>query len=362
MFRSPERASLGTGDGVRPQPPSWADDSCWFFIASRQELRRVHHRFPAQDAGRTVNRALFLRVALMPAASVASAPRDPLGPALQHARDYLLEKQSPDGGFCFYRGYYLEEPNLADTWHGVAALTELLDVELPKPGKHAAFVFGQAVEPQPLALCYRIRTLLALHTVDPASAEVERAVAALQVSLPDPARPHLLGAALQRLRRILWLRRHVGLDTPTDDLAQAIRDVANEDGGYGAPSNLLDTADAIAVLTFCGAAPAPGTREFVSSMADPQFGFRLVARAPSPNLETIHAGASSCHRLDLDIPYAAAATSFVLSCQSGSGGFARTSDALPDMTLTYMALTTLIRDLPGRSISPDVPSRGGTQE
>ena len=67
-------------------------------------------------------------------------------------------------------------------------------------------------------------------------------------------------------------------------------------------------------------------------MADPQFGFRVVARVPSPNLETVHAGAASCRRLDLDIPYAAATTSFVLSCQSGSGGFARTSDTLPDMT------------------------------
>lgn len=295
-------------------------------------------------------------------ASAATVPRDPLTSALQHARDYLLERQSPGGGFCFYRGYYVEEPNLADTWHGVAALTGLLGVELSERGKHAEFIFRQAVEPQPLALCYRIRTLLMLHANDPASAEVERAVAALEVSLPDPARPHLFGTALQRLRCILWLRRHVGLDTAIDELAQAIFGVTNDDGGYGEPSNLLDTADAIAALTFCGAAAAPTTRGFVSSMADPQFGFRVVARAPSPNLETVHAGAASCRRLDLDVPYAAAATSFVLSCQSGSGGFARTSDALPDMTLTYMALTTLIRDLPGNPIAADVPSRVGPPE
>lgn len=298
----------------------------------------------------------------MPAASVARAPRDPLAPALQRARDYLLEKQSPGGGFCFYRGYYLEEPNLADTWHGIGALTGLLGVELPERRKHAGFILGQAVGPQPLALCYRIRSLLALHVSDPASAEVERAVAALHVSLPDPARPYLLGAALQRLSCVLWLRRHVGLGTATQELAQAVLGKMNEDGGYGEPSNLLDTACAIAVLALCDAVPAPVTRGFVTSMADPQFGFRLVARAPSPNLETVHAGAVSCRRLDLDIPHAAAAASFVLSCQTGSGGFARTSGALPDMTLTYMALTTLIRNLPGRSICPGVPSRGGTRE
>ncbi len=298
----------------------------------------------------------------MRVASNSVTPRDPLAAALQHARDYLLEKQSPGGGFCFYRGYYVEEPNLADTWHGVAALIDLLGVKLPERDNHARFVVEQAVERQPLALCYRIRTLLALHTNDPSAAEVERAVAALQVSLPDPARPYLLGAALQRLRDVLWLRRHIGLDTATHDLAQAIQGIANEDGGYGAPSNLLDTADAVAVLALCGAEPTPATRAFVSSMADPQFDFRLVARAPSPNLETAHAGASICHRLGMAIPHAAAATAFVLSCQSGSGGFARTSDALPDMTLTYMALTTLIRDLPWQSVSPDIRPRGGTRE
>ncbi|MEO9091702.1 MAG: prenyltransferase/squalene oxidase repeat-containing protein [Rhodanobacter sp.] len=300
----------------------------------------------------------------MPAAwpALARASRDPLAPALQRARDYLLERQSPGGGFCFSRGDYLQEPNLADTWHGVGALTGLLGVDLPEQRDHAGFVLGQAVDPQPLALCYRIRSLQALQTSDLASAEVECAVAALQVSLPDPATPHLLGAALQRLSCVLWLRKHVGLDVAADELAQALLGMANEDGGYGEPCNLLDTACAIAVLAQCDAMPAPATRAFLSSVVDPQFGFRLSARAPAPNLETVHAGAASCRRLELDIPHAGAAASFVLSCQRGSGGFARTSHAfhaLPDMTLTYMALATLIRDLPGRSSSPDVPAHGG---
>lgn len=206
----------------------------------------------------------------MLAAAIVGASRDPLALALFRTRDYLLEKQSPGGGFCFYRGYYLAEPNLADTWHGVAALTDLLGVELAQRKEHADFVIAQAVEPQPLTLYYRIRTLQTLQTGDPASAEVERAVAALHVSLPDPARPHLLGAALQRLRGIIWLRKHLGMNTATEELAIAVLAMANEDGGYGAPSNLLDTADAIAVLVLCGTTLPATIREFVLSMADPQ--------------------------------------------------------------------------------------------
>lgn len=86
--------------------------------------------------------------------------------ALQRASAYLLGKQSPQGGFCFYRGYYLEEPNLADTWHGLAVLRNLLHAELPQWKRHAEFVVSQTVEPQPFALYCRVRSLRALDTLD----------------------------------------------------------------------------------------------------------------------------------------------------------------------------------------------------
>lgn len=325
-------------------------------ILSSQEFCHDVPLFLAQDQDLSGHHPFVRECALMTTASTVGTSRDRLASALQHARDYLLEKQSPDGGFCFYRGYYLEEPNLADTWHGVAALTDLLGIELSEHKKHADFVIGLEVDAQPLALYYRIRALHALQTDDPAASEVEQAVAALHPGQPDPARLHLLGAALQRLHCVLWLRKHLGIATAIEDSVQAVLAMGNEDGGYGAPSNLLDTADAIAVLALCGAAPPAATREFVAAMADPQFGFRLVAGAPSPHLETVHAGAAGCHLLGLDIPHVAAANDFVLSCQSGNGGFARASGALPDMTLTYMALTTLLRDLPDQSMSPNTPA------
>lgn len=281
----------------------------------------------------------------MIAVPVASSTADPVGRALRRARDYLLGKQSPGGGFCFYRGYYLEEPNLADTWHGVAALTALLDVALAKADEHAGFVIGRAIEPQPFALYCRTRSLLALDTPDPSLAEVERAVAAVRVWMSDPTRPQFSGAAVQRLGQLLWLRKHFGLESPLGEIANALLALANRDGGYGTPSNLLETGAAIAVLALCGAAPDPATAGFVQSMADPQFGFRLTGAARFPHLETVHAGVASCRRLGLHIPHAAAARDFVLSCQTGDGGFARTADALPDLALTHLALTTLVRDL-----------------
>lgn len=40
----------------------------------------------------------------------------------QRVRNYLLGRESPSGGFCFYRTDYLDEPSLFDTWHATAAL------------------------------------------------------------------------------------------------------------------------------------------------------------------------------------------------------------------------------------------------
>lgn len=280
----------------------------------------------------------------MPSSSIVRHPRkNPLLSALDRARDYLIERQSPDGGFCFYRGYYLEEPNLSDTWHAVAALTGLLGVVLPERVSHADFIIGQPIEPQPLVLYYRVRALLALGVDDPKSAMVRSAVVALQMHLPDLAMHTTFSAALQRLSCTLWLKRHFGLMPAADDLAHPLLQWEHADGGFGTPPNLLDTAAAIAVLMLCGHTPASRTGEFVNRMAVSGFGFRLTANSLSPNLETTCAGMLSCCRLGLPVPHVQDAVAFVLSCQTGNGGFARAAGALPDITLTHLALTALAR-------------------
>jgi hypothetical protein len=39
--------------------------------------------------------------------------------------NYLMSRQTPDGGFCFYRAYGVEEPNGQDTYSAVASLLSL---------------------------------------------------------------------------------------------------------------------------------------------------------------------------------------------------------------------------------------------
>lgn len=267
--------------------------------------------------------------------------KSPMLSALHRARAYLLERQSPGGGFCFYRGYYLEEPNLSDTWHAVAALTNLLGVVLPAKNCHADFIIARPIEPQPFALYYRVRALLALGVDDPKSTEVRSVVMALRVHLPDLAMHAPLVDSLRRFECTLWLKRHFDLAVAADNLALTLLQGEHVDGGYGTPPNLLDTEAAIAVLMLCSHTPASRTGGFVNRMAVPGFGFRLTAGSLSPNLETTCAGMTSCCRLGLPIAHARDAVAFILSCQTGNGGFARAADALPDVALTHLALAAL---------------------
>lgn len=275
---------------------------------------------------------------MLPAIGLKS--EEPIAASLARAQAYILGRQSPQGGFCFYRGYYLEEPNLADTWYGLAALA-LLDVKPRNHPDHVAFVLARPVEPQPFALYYRVRALSVLSVDDPMDAEIRRAVASLQIHPLDPGSTSL-SASLQRLRCVLWLKRHFNLPKHAGETVQKLLESESVKGGYGMPPNVLDTEAAIGVLKLCGRAIASRTADFIHGMAEPQFGFRLTAGALSPNLETTCAGVMACSRLGKPIPYAEDTMAFILSCQSGNGGFARTADALPTLALTHMSLATLI--------------------
>ncbi|MGZ5056241.1 MAG: LysR substrate-binding domain-containing protein, partial [Methylobacter sp.] len=48
--------------------------------------------------------------------------------------DYLMGRQTPDGGFCYYRAYGVEESNGKDTYSAVAGLLSL-QAQVPDSGK-----------------------------------------------------------------------------------------------------------------------------------------------------------------------------------------------------------------------------------
>lgn len=269
-----------------------------------------------------------------------AVPAPVSGQALCRARDYFVARQCRSGGFCFYRTAYLEEPNLHDTWHALAALG-LLGARAPRPAAIMDFVGSEPATAQPYALYYRVRILGLLGGSDPGQAGVRVAVAALAAPVPPAGFAEDPTPGLYRLRLILWLKRSFGLVFPAQAIAHGLREVEDRDGGFGSPPNLLATRQALAVLDLCGARPSERTWGFVAGLATPDFGFRLTVDGLAPSLEVTCAGVPCCRRLVLPIHHAGGALGFILECQTGDGGFSREPGALPDIGLTHLALAAL---------------------
>lgn len=274
----------------------------------------------------------------------------PLSPNLRNrlehtlglARDYLLSRQSPGGGFCAYRGFHLEEPNLTDTWLGIAAWRHLTRAPVPHRVEHAEFVIQRDITAQPVLLYERVQVLRLLEMADPRAAQVRQAVSALPVRLPERDLPSLQ-APLRQLRQTIQLKQLFGSqdDAQVRVIAELVQGWEAPDGGYGRPPNLLDTADVLALLHACGRPLGGVTLDFVRRMELPSFGYRLTATSLSPSLEIACAGLSCCRLLAIEPTYTEDAIGFILKCQGQTGGFALRPDAKPSLDLTHLALCTL---------------------
>jgi hypothetical protein len=256
--------------------------------------------------------------------------------ALIHARGYLLGRESSSGGFCFYRSENLDEPNLSDTWHAVAALA-LLN-ELPQQRERlVSFVYSQVPDCQVYALYYRTFTINTLGFADASRAEVEKRVRALELNTSLSIDSGLSGH-LDRMLKTLQLKKIFNIEFEVDEIAKMILKLEDSNGGFGFSPNILDTQLVLEIASLCGLAISARTKAFVSRLDEPMFAFRLTDYSLSPNLEIVCAGIKCCQHLHLPITYPNEAAKFILACQMDNGGFARAPRALPDICLTHTAL------------------------
>lgn len=258
--------------------------------------------------------------------------------ALANAAHYLHDRQSSNGGFCFYRWMGVDEPNLHDTWHAVAALT-LIGAEVPRADAVAASLDGyvtttsESLYQRAFALD-RLGVTARLGDDDLQRIRALEPAAALAGNVPISARLANILRILCLRRRFATARKHAEV---VDDLVRQ-----RHDGGWGDKPNLGDTWLALAILHMLDASvPLQETREFLDALQVTSFGFTGTRDSLSASLDTVHAGMGACVLLDLSVRYLNDALDYVLACQSGNGGFARTPDALPNIACTHRALQVL---------------------
>lgn len=259
--------------------------------------------------------------------------------AARRAENYLRSRQSPDGGFCFYRWGGIEESSLADTWHAIAAFG-LLGVEVPH--RDAVVAFLQGFDITGLDDLYHSSHALSLVGDNAAldASRLQRIRALDAAAAVANERVRVTGRLEQSLRIVLLQSRFATLDDP-NAIADGV-DALQLDGGWGDKPNIGDTWLALAVLDACGVRTFAGaTRRFVDSLQVASFGFTTTGDSTFATLDSATAGIRTCAVLGLPLRYRDDAIGYVLACQAEAGGFARGPGALPDVALTHRGLLAL---------------------
>ncbi len=261
--------------------------------------------------------------------------------ALQRAADYLVARQTPSGGFCFYRWGGIEEPNLADTDHALSAL-QRLDLPVPNADRVAAFADRFRGSAQPDALLHLVGIDRALGRNPAADAALCGVVAALS----PPASPQVDGGPvdvwLRRVRLFVDLRRRVGVACDGERLLADLERLLHG-GGFGTPPNLIDTRTALEIADCCGRPlRRDDIRQFVDALQVPVLAFTSTLTSRMGRLDLIASGVASCALLGLPLRHRGDALRFILDCQSDSGGFANAPGALPDIERTAAAIDIVL--------------------
>lgn len=256
----------------------------------------------------------------------------------EKAREYVTGRQSPSGGFCFYRSRYTDHPNIADTACAVRSFAAL-GQPTPHASQVRAFLAGLGMSSQPEYL-FHLATALRELQAGPLPDRFAESISRLRF-LPMPAREFQQTGWLERTRFLSHLKKMVA---EGDDEVSAIAGYVRGkvvDGGFGTTPNLWDTWLALDIMRLGGAATPDETVGFVDQLQGRPSGFTLCPDTQVSTLNTVFAGSHCCAMLGLPVRYPVDALQFVLACQAGSGGFAASPGALPDLELTERALRTM---------------------
>ena len=273
---------------------------------------------------------------------------------------YIRSRQSPSGGFCFYRYSRVDEPSLGDTYYAVSGL-KLFDMEVPNARKTARFV----AEARTFGLTYLYFGALTLDHLGLASQiseETMQGIRSLQMAVPATASSVDTSGWLESVRKAVRLQRRftpTALDGAQSEKLAAMlipRGVRTENrcpqlsafmtdlmnfGGFGIRRNLWDTYLALGVSADLRLGVPEEMVAFVDSLQQLPVGFLMTPHSAMSTLDVAYAGVRSCELLKLPVRHKQEVMDLTLGCQTANGGFAHAPMALPNLEFTYRALKIL---------------------
>jgi hypothetical protein len=266
---------------------------------------------------------------------------------------YILSRQTPQGGFCFYRyaPWGVEEPNAVDTWAAVTSL-DLLGYPVPGSerlvawlrdlqndnGRYPTLVIAEAV----------LFTLLLLNTKpshDPCGYLLEQS---RRIGDPSPLTKDWRSWLDNARRCARLLSRHaLPLSALRENVQPQLIRLRDPSGGYVvAGPSVLDTWHALDLT--CQLRLEPDLRQlgFVRACERAHSGITLTPESDATSLEVQLAGLYTLRLFAAHPQYPAVVNNLVTSCQCANGGFARVPGALPRLhdTCRALAVLTILND------------------
>jgi hypothetical protein len=263
-----------------------------------------------------------------------------IGEALAGAETYIRGRQSAEGGFCFYRSTFVDEPFLGDTYYAISAL-RLLGVEVPRAADAAEFVSRASL----FGLNYLYFYAFSLDLLGYASLirpEPLASIRELGVAAPDAQAGVPTGEWLENTRKTVQLQKRFAGSLDHSNVVRYLRNM-KRNGGFGNAPNLVDTHRALEILMMID--PDGGfddTASFINELQKPPAGFTATRESSAANLEVLEAGVKCCSLLHVPVRHRVAVLEFALACQCNNGGFSRVPVALPDLEQTHRALQTIV--------------------
>ncbi len=262
------------------------------------------------------------------------------------ARRYVRGRQTPAGGFSFYRSWGVEEPAISDTFYAVAALA-LLDDKPEDSNACAEWLLarqrGNDGYADIGAAWYATETLARLDCTP--RHDLRAWLAAYSERLFDGADDSGdTHEFLLDLLRYVELRRRFELEleprhrSAIEAHLRRLRSVR-----AGAAGNLTDSAIVLRLARAAGLLPERRLLEFAQGCEDPVLGFRATVNGKSAVLDTLAAGVAILSAFNVAPRYRGALLARVAACQQGAGGFGRQSGAVATLRDTWLALFILKR-------------------
>ncbi len=264
---------------------------------------------------------------------------------------YIRGRQTPEGGFSFYRSWGVEEPSPADTYYALAALSLLGGEPLDRDGCLRWLQSRQDAGGNFPGLIAAWQVLRALDTLGalPAGAVTSwlrpRSDILFEAAAPPIEQP--TGELLAELARFvdLWLLTGHKLE-PRQRTAVAanLERLRDPQGAFSTQQpNLVDTAVALRLTQMADLIPDRRLLDFARACEDPLYGFRAGSHGRSMQLEILAAGLNVLAAFDAAPRYEDALRRTLAACQHANGGFSRQPGALPTLRDTWFAARILER-------------------